>query len=53
MKKQHISQNFTVQYKYSEKDTSYKTHKKKTEKQQNTKTKKKQLLGIVPRLSSL
>jgi Tfp pilus assembly protein PilP len=37
---QHISQNFTVQYKCNEQKASYRTHKKKTERQQNTESNK-------------
>jgi hypothetical protein len=66
--KQHISQNFTVQYKcneqntrYNKLNTRYKTQKNKqnpekqqhTQKQQNTKTRKKLLPGIEPGPSSL
>jgi hypothetical protein len=52
-KKQHISQNFTVQY--NEQNTRYKTQKKQqnTQKQQNTKTRRKLLPGIEPGPSSL
>jgi hypothetical protein len=60
-KKQHISQNFSVQYKCNEKNTRYETQRNKqntekqhnTQKQQNTKTRKKLLPGIEPGPSSL
>jgi hypothetical protein len=67
-KEQHISQNFTVQYKCNEQNTTYnkyntryETQKNKqntekqqnTQKQQNTKTRKKLLPGIEPGPSSL